>query len=74
MTTININQSDLLKELSYWHHKTDDECIALATSDDGTIDYKQAMMNIMVRNRCVGINNKLNGTLNRQNNNSIFTV
>ena len=30
--TIEINQSDLLKELSYWHHKTDDECIALATS------------------------------------------
>ena len=59
MTTININQSDLLNDLSYWHHKTDDECIALATSDDGTIDYQQAMINIMVRNRCVDINNKI---------------
>lgn len=59
MTTININESDLLKELSYWHHKTDDECIALATSEDGTIDYQQAMMNKMIRNRCVDINNKI---------------
>ena len=67
MTTININQSDLLKELSYWHHKTDDECIALATSEDGTIDYQQAMMNIMVRNRCVGINNKVLESLQLNN-------
>jgi hypothetical protein len=67
MTTININQSDLLNELSYWHHKTDDECIALATSEDGIIDYKQAMMNIMVRNRCVGINNKVLESLQLNN-------
>jgi hypothetical protein len=67
MTTININQSDLLNELSYWHHKTDDECIVLATSEDGTIDYKQAMMNIMVRNRCVDINNKVLESLKLNN-------
>jgi hypothetical protein len=58
-----INQSDLLKELSYWHHKTDDECVALATSEDGTIDYKQALLNIMVRNRCVSINNRIVSSL-----------
>jgi len=57
--TIEINQSDLLKELAYWHHKTDDECVALATSEDGVVDYQQAMMNIMVRNRCVDINNRV---------------
>jgi hypothetical protein len=47
--SIQINQSDLLKELSYWHHKTDDECVALATSEDGVVDYKQALMNILER-------------------------
>jgi hypothetical protein len=57
--SIQINQSDLLKELSYWHHKTDDECVALARSEDGVVDYQQAMMNIMVRNRCVDINNRV---------------
>jgi hypothetical protein len=67
MTTININQSDLLNDLSYWHHKTDDECIALATSEDGTINYQQAMINIMVRNRCVGINNKVLESLQLNN-------
>ena len=57
--TIEINQSDLLKELAYWHHKTDDECVALATSEDGVVNYQQAMMNIMMRNRCVNINNRV---------------
>jgi hypothetical protein len=57
--SIQINQSDLLKELSYWHHKTDDECVALATSEDGVVDYKQALMNIMTKNRCVAINNRV---------------
>ena len=54
-----INQSDLLKELSFWHNKTDDECTALATSEDGKVDYKQAMLNIVVRNRCTAINNRV---------------
>jgi hypothetical protein len=61
--TIEINQSDLLKELAYWHHKTDEECIALATSKDGEIDYEKAMMNIVVRDRCVAINNTVLETL-----------
>lgn len=59
MTTINISQSDLLKELSFWHNKTDDECIAMATSEDGRIDYEEAMLNIMTRNRCTAINNRV---------------
>ena len=59
MTTVNINLSDLLKELTFWHNKTDDECIALATSEDGSIDYKQAMLNIVARNRCTATNNKV---------------
>ena len=56
---VQINQSDILKELSYWHHKTDDECVALATSEDGVINYQQALMNIMTKNRCVAINNRV---------------
>lgn len=32
---IKIDGNNLLKHLSYWHNKTDDECIALATNENG---------------------------------------
>ena len=64
---INISQSDLLKHLSFWHNKTDDECIEMATGEFG-VDAEQALLNILERDLCTDINNnvvrELNKTLN----------
>ena len=47
-----------LKHLSFWHNKTDDECIALATNECG-VDAEEALMNIFERDFCTGINNNI---------------
>ena len=51
-----IDGNDLLKHLTYWHNKTDDECIALATNENG-VDAGQALMNILERDFCTSVNN-----------------
>ena len=45
-----------LKHLSFWHNKTDDECIELATNENG-VDAEQALMNILERDFCTQLNN-----------------
>ena len=45
---INIDGNDLLKHLTFWHNKTDDECIEMATGEYG-VDAEQALMNILER-------------------------
>ena len=64
---VNTSQSDLLKHLSFWHNKTDDECIEMATGEFG-VDAEQALLNILERDLCTDINNnvvrELNKTLN----------
>jgi hypothetical protein len=64
---VNMSQSDLLKHLSFWHNKTDDECIEMATGEFG-VDAEQALLNILERDLCTDINNnvvrELNKTLN----------
>ena len=64
---VNTSQSDLLKHLSFWHNKTDDECIEMATGELG-VDAEQALLNILERDLCTDINNnvvrELNKTLN----------
>ena len=45
-----------LKHLSFWHNKSDDECIELATNEYG-VDAEQALMNILERDFCTSINN-----------------
>jgi len=55
---MNNNQSDLLKHLSYWHNKTDDECIQMATNENG-VDAEQALMNILERDFCTELNNNI---------------
>jgi len=47
-----------LKHLSFWHNKSDGECIELATNEYG-VDAKQALMNILERDFCTSINNNV---------------
>jgi hypothetical protein len=55
---INISQSDLLKHLSFWHNKTDDECIAMATSETG-VDAEQALINMIERDFATEVSNNI---------------
>jgi phosphoribosylformimino-5-aminoimidazole carboxamide ribonucleotide (ProFAR) isomerase len=55
---INIDGNDLLKHLSFWHNKTDDECIELATNEY-SLDAEQALLNMLERDFCTDINNNV---------------
>ena len=54
MSKIDLGQ--WLKHLSFWHNKSDDECIELATNEYG-VDAEQALMNMLERDFCTSINN-----------------
>jgi hypothetical protein len=62
---MNISQSDLLKHLSFWYNKTDDECIEMATSEFG-VDAEEALTNILERDFCTSVNNSVIETLNNR--------
>lgn len=47
-----------LKHLSFWHNKTDDECISLATNEYG-VDAEQALMNMLESEFCTEMNNNV---------------
>jgi hypothetical protein len=49
---INIDGNGLLKHMMFWGEKTDDECIALATTE-GKLDAEQALSNIIERDFAV---------------------
>jgi len=53
-----LDGNDLLKHLSFWHNKTDDECIELATNENG-LDAEQALTNMLERDLCTSINNEV---------------
>ena len=53
-----IETNTLLKHLSFWHNKTDDECIALATNENG-LDAEQALLNMLERDFCTDMNNNV---------------
>ena len=55
---VKINSSDLLKHLTFWSSKTDDECIEMATNEYG-VDAEQALMNILERDFCKGVNSSI---------------
>ncbi len=55
---INIDGNDLLKHLTFWHNKTDDECIELATNEFG-LDAEEALMNMLERDFCTEANNNI---------------
>ena len=55
---INIDGNDLIKHLTFWHNKTDDECVELATNEFG-LDAEQALMNMLERDFCTEANNNI---------------
>ncbi len=55
---INIDGNDLLKHLTFWHNKTDDECIELATNEFG-VDAQEALMNMLERDLCTEATNNI---------------
>ena len=52
---INIELGPLLKHLTLWHNKSDDECIEMATNEYG-LDAEVALMNIIERDFCTSVN------------------
>jgi hypothetical protein len=48
----------LLEHLSFWHNKTDDECVALATNEHG-VNAEQALINMLERDFCTEMNNNV---------------
>ncbi len=56
MSKINLGQ--WLKHLSFWHNKSDDECIELATNEYG-VNVEEALKNIFERDSCTSINNNV---------------
>jgi len=55
---IKIDGNDLLTHLSFWYNKTDDECIELATNENG-LDAEQALTNILERDLCTDMCNEV---------------
>jgi len=60
------NISKWLKHLSFWHNKSDDECIELATNEYG-VNVEEALKNILERDFCTSINNNIVEELLNQN-------
>ncbi len=54
----NINSSDLLKHLTFWSSKSDDECIEMAINECD-VDAEQALKNILERDFCKEISNEI---------------
>jgi hypothetical protein len=50
---------NVLNHLSFWHNKTDDECIELAKDKDGNLDAERALSNMIERDLCTEINNEV---------------
>ena len=48
----------LLEHLSFWHNKTDDECVALATNEHG-VNAEQVLINMLERDFCTEMNNNV---------------
>jgi len=61
-----MNLSKWLKHLSFWHNKSDVECIELATNEYG-VDAVEALKNILERDFCTSINNHVVEELLNQN-------
>ena len=55
---LNIDGNDLVKHLTFWYNKTDDECVEMATGEFG-VDAEQALLNILERDFCTDINNNV---------------
>ena len=49
-----MNLSKWLKHLLFWHNKSDDECIELATNEYG-VNAEEALKNMFERDFCIQI-------------------
>ena len=63
-----MNLRKWLKHLSFWHNKSDDECIELATGEYG-VDAEQALFNVLERDFCTSVNNHIVEDLKNLNQN-----
>lgn len=63
---IKIDGNDLLKHLMFWYNKTDDECVEMATGENG-VDAERALLNILERDFCTEMNNNIIEELNKNN-------
>jgi hypothetical protein len=61
---LKIDLGQWLKHSSFWHNKSDDECIELATNEYG-VDAEQALMNMLERDFYTSINNNVVELLNQ---------
>jgi len=55
---IKINEKDLLKHLTFWCNKPDNECIEMATNEYG-VDAEQALLNMVERDFCTEVSNNV---------------
>ena len=55
---LKIDLGQWLKHSSFWHNKSDDECIELATNEYG-VNAEEALKNIFERDSCTSINNNV---------------
>ena len=53
---IKIDRSELINNVLFWHNKTDEECIEMATNENG-LDGTQARFYMIERDICTGIIN-----------------
>jgi hypothetical protein len=53
-----IDGNTLLKHMMFWSEKTDDDCISMATTDNG-LDAEQALINMMERDFVIDFNKKV---------------
>jgi len=53
---LKVNSIELVNYLLYWYDKTDDECIEIATNENG-VDAEQALTNMLERDICTEITN-----------------
>ena len=56
---LKIDGNQLLEHLSFWHNKTDDECIELAKDQNGNLDVEQALKNVLERDFCTEMNDNI---------------
>ena len=61
-----MNLSEWLKHLSFWHNKSDDECIEISTGGYG-VDVERSLKNMLERDFCTNINNHIVEDLLNQN-------
>lgn len=54
----NIDGNVLLKHMMFWGEKTDDECIALATTE-GKLDAEQALLNMLEKDFAIEFNKEV---------------